>query len=313
MTQDHYAILGVPPTADASVIRAAYIALMREYHPDRNPSPAAVARAQAIGAAYKVLGDFDRRNHYDWDRRRAREQASAELGARPKRALSATVVIAAAAGLAAVAGMLMQPGSQSIPPPAHQPQDAVKAELDRPPANPVPGVRIADREAVVPSARKVEPLPAMKPLPELYPKPPPDPALSNPVSKLAERETMRRPSAIKVAMIQPPPVKATPVAIVKPATKPVVATAMTKVPSKPPPAARTAAATDLAELDQFVMAFYGQSWRFGDARKRSALEQSRNGFVERRGACLADACKRAAYLKLQRDVSAIVESGQSTR
>ena len=77
--------------------------------------------------------------------------------------------------------------------------------------------------------------------------------------------------------------------------------------------AKPAAATDLASLDQFVMSFYGQSWRYGDARKRAALEQSRIGFVERRGACLADACKRAAYLKLQREVSAIVESGQSTR
>ena len=69
-------------------------------------------------------------------------------------------------------------------------------------------------------------------------------------------------------------------------------------------------ATDLASLDQFVMNFYGQSWRYGDASKRNALEQTRAGFVVRRGVCVAEACKRAAYLKLMRDVSEIVESGQ---
>ena len=67
--------------------------------------------------------------------------------------------------------------------------------------------------------------------------------------------------------------------------------------------------TDLASLDQFVMGFYGQSWRYGDAPKRAALVQSRNSFVVRRGACEVDACKRAAYLKLMHDVSEIVETG----
>ena len=58
------------------------------------------------------------------------------------------------------------------------------------------------------------------------------------------------------------------------------------------------------------MNFYGQSWRYGDAPKRSALEQTKAGFVLRRGACVAEECKRAAYLKLMRDVSEIVETGQ---
>ncbi len=318
MNQDHYAILGVPATADAAVIRAAYIALMREYHPDRNPSPAAVMRAQAIGAAYKVLGDFDRRNHYDWDRRRARDQAAAELAERPKRALSAAAVIAAAFGLTVAGGMMLQPQSGPVSPPDRLPDATIQREADDPQARIVPRIAVVNRVAAVPLAPKAEPLPAMKPLPDLYPQPPPDPALADPVvPKLAERNTVLRPPVVKVAMAAPTPAiraKAQPVAVVKPAPKPVaLAAATTKVPAKPLPAARPAVTTDLAALDQFVMAFYGQSWRFGDARKRSALEQSRNGFVERRGACLADACKRAAYLKLQRDVSAIVESGLSTR
>jgi curved DNA-binding protein CbpA len=62
---DHYATLGVPPNSRRSVIRAAYVDLMRRYHPDRNPSAAAGARVRAITAAYAVLSVRDRRARYD--------------------------------------------------------------------------------------------------------------------------------------------------------------------------------------------------------------------------------------------------------
>ena len=309
MNQDHYAILGVPANADTTAIRAAYIALMREYHPDRNPSPAAVIRAQAIGAAYKVLGDFDRRNEYDWDRRRARDKAATVLAARPKRAWSAAVVIVAALSLAVAGGMMLQP----VPRPDRLPDVAMRVVPDEPQPPPMPRVAIADRVAV-PIAPKPAPLPAMKLLPELYPEPPLDPALAEPVApKVVKAKTMRRSVTKVVAPAASFSPKARPPATARPAPQAVAVAAVAKVPVKPPSAARPAPATDLAALDQFVMAFYGQSWRFGDTRKRSALEQSRTGFVERRGACLADACKRAAYLKLQREVSAIVASGTPDR
>ena len=35
MQRDYYQVLGVSPTADSIVIRAAYKALMKTYHPDR--------------------------------------------------------------------------------------------------------------------------------------------------------------------------------------------------------------------------------------------------------------------------------------
>ena len=69
VTADHYATLGVAPTTEDVVIRAAYLALMRRYHPDTNASPAAAARVRAITAAYKVLSDQDKRA--DYDRKRA--------------------------------------------------------------------------------------------------------------------------------------------------------------------------------------------------------------------------------------------------
>lgn len=68
---DHYATLGVPPTSHDAVIRAAYVALMRRYHPDRNPSAAAAARVRAITVAYAVLRVPRQRANYDFERNRA--------------------------------------------------------------------------------------------------------------------------------------------------------------------------------------------------------------------------------------------------
>lgn len=73
-TVDHYATLGVAPRSEAAVIRAAYLALMRLYHPDKNSLSKSPERAQAITAAYAVLGDVDKRLKYDWARRRAAEE-----------------------------------------------------------------------------------------------------------------------------------------------------------------------------------------------------------------------------------------------
>ena len=55
-TEDHYTTLGVPPRSEASAIRAAYLDLMRQFHPDKNDTPEAVERAHAIIAAFAVLG-----------------------------------------------------------------------------------------------------------------------------------------------------------------------------------------------------------------------------------------------------------------
>ena len=61
---DYYDILGVPDTATADEIIRAYRRLAREHHPDRNPA-AGSKRFQEITDAYDVIGDSDRRRHYD--------------------------------------------------------------------------------------------------------------------------------------------------------------------------------------------------------------------------------------------------------
>ena len=70
---DHYATLGVPGTASAEQIRAAYRMRARQLHPDRVVDPAernrAEARMSAVNEAWRVLGDQDLRVAYDRDRR----------------------------------------------------------------------------------------------------------------------------------------------------------------------------------------------------------------------------------------------------
>jgi curved DNA-binding protein CbpA len=64
--QDHYATLGVPRTATAAQIKAAFRRLARRYHPDANAQDAEGERQfKAVARAYEVLGEPARRRAYD--------------------------------------------------------------------------------------------------------------------------------------------------------------------------------------------------------------------------------------------------------
>jgi curved DNA-binding protein CbpA len=65
--QDHYAILHVLPSAEDDVIKAAYRALSKRYHPDIFTGDKAFAtkRMQEINAAYEVLGSLEQRKKYN--------------------------------------------------------------------------------------------------------------------------------------------------------------------------------------------------------------------------------------------------------
>lgn len=67
-TVDYYAVLGVAPTSDDVVIRAAYRALMLKYHPDTNADARSTTKASQINEAYKVLSDASKRAQYDRQR-----------------------------------------------------------------------------------------------------------------------------------------------------------------------------------------------------------------------------------------------------
>jgi len=63
--EDLYGILGVEPDASEDEITTAYHRLVRRYHPDHNPDPAATGRFQAVQRAYEVLRDRGQRTEYD--------------------------------------------------------------------------------------------------------------------------------------------------------------------------------------------------------------------------------------------------------
>jgi len=64
--KDYYKILGVPKTATAKEIKAAYRKLARKHHPDVNKGDArAEARFKEINEANEVLSDPEKRKRYD--------------------------------------------------------------------------------------------------------------------------------------------------------------------------------------------------------------------------------------------------------
>lgn len=64
---DHYAALGIDPSADQEVIAAAYRALAKKYHPDTGATTgtASAERFAEIQQAYEVLGSPEGRSRYD--------------------------------------------------------------------------------------------------------------------------------------------------------------------------------------------------------------------------------------------------------
>lgn len=63
--KDYYQILGVSRTASAEEIKRVYRRLAVQYHPDKNPDPAAEALFKEVNEAYDVLGDPNKKWKYD--------------------------------------------------------------------------------------------------------------------------------------------------------------------------------------------------------------------------------------------------------
>jgi curved DNA-binding protein CbpA len=65
--RDYYAVLGVAKDADPEVVRAAYRALAKKYHPDTSAAGnnGSTERFREISAAYSVLSDAEQRAVYD--------------------------------------------------------------------------------------------------------------------------------------------------------------------------------------------------------------------------------------------------------
>ena len=65
MGKDYYKTLGVSRSATDEELKKAYRKLALKYHPDKNKSPEAEEKFKAIGEAYDVLSDSNKRQIYD--------------------------------------------------------------------------------------------------------------------------------------------------------------------------------------------------------------------------------------------------------
>lgn len=90
---DHYAALGIDPTADPEVIAAAYRALAKKFHPDTGATTgtASPERFEQVQRAYEVLRTPESRRQYDLELLAQAERDLEEHLARKRRALPGTV------------------------------------------------------------------------------------------------------------------------------------------------------------------------------------------------------------------------------
>ena len=77
VSQNHYQILGVTPTAPAADIKRAYRQLVVRYHPDKHGGDIRYEEQfKAVAIAYGILGDSNRRATYDFQLAQAARRAA---------------------------------------------------------------------------------------------------------------------------------------------------------------------------------------------------------------------------------------------
>jgi curved DNA-binding protein CbpA len=80
---DPYKVLQVAPSADQEVVDAAFRALAKKYHPDRDKTRYAARRMAELNAAYAVVRDPAQRAQFDRAQRRTAYYGSEASGAKP--------------------------------------------------------------------------------------------------------------------------------------------------------------------------------------------------------------------------------------
>ena len=305
VTADYYSILGVTPSAEDVVIRAAYRALMRHYHPDTNPDPEAQRRAQEITAAFAVLRDPAKRAEYD-----ARGTGGTDLTiveeppSHPQPPAMRGIGIASAtlaAGLVAAVWLLPQPN-----PPKGVPNVAARAR-QAPEAKGPPPVELEPETARL--ARLRGDAPAA----------PPD-SLIAAVDLPEASQASLAPAISLPAHVQRARAAMTARGRSVPAPSPsVVAAQEPKViaaPAEPSAGCRPGGSVGvsvgcknerLAALDRMAAGFFSQSMAHADAAKKELLMSSHTRSAATRSACHSDSCLGEAYLRQMREISAIMQ------
>lgn len=294
MKLDCYTVLGLSPTAEDAVIRAAYLALMRSYHPDKNTSPEAAARALAITEAYETIGDPARRAEYD-ERRRMQlseffgNDEEAEPAPRQRRTAPVMGMVGASAlaiALAVMALPLIQSGRTDT-----APGGTTQPSVDK---------KAATEEVAATSPTTEEKRPS-EPVASVEASPPPAPT----AAPASEPAPARRPEPAPNNARKAVPAKA------DAPTRPKRTAAVPPKPASPKPAPADEQAR-IATLEGMSTSFYNQSVQHADAARRSQLQQARALFVNTRSACRSDKCVGDAHASYVRDISRIMQQPGQT-
>ena len=78
MFKDYYEILEISRYATSEEIKSAYRAMSKKWHPDKNPDNDVTQKMQDINEAYAILKDENKRNRYDLEYSRFKEQFKAQ-------------------------------------------------------------------------------------------------------------------------------------------------------------------------------------------------------------------------------------------
>jgi len=273
---DHYAVLGLAPYAEHSAVRAAYLELMRRYHPDINASEEAAARAREVTAAYEILGNPDSRTDYDL----ARAHAHAALA---DRSVPAWRSPQALAGLASLGGVALLSLLYVMP---HGTEEHVEQVAARQPAEP-PSVRPSPR-----AIERAKPAPAPAPV-EVARSPSPVKMAPAPPAV----EIKRSPAPVEVKRVSQPTVPAPPAPKIEP----------------PRPVARADKGVELAGLDRHLGILLRQSVRRADAARQQTLYRDHYRFIARLNSCATDACKKHEYLSRMGEVTSTMAAPAKPR
>lgn len=294
----HYRTLGVDPEADPVVIRSAYLALMRRYHPDGGGAEADPAQAKAVTAAWEVLRDPARRAAYD-EARQARFQPGGAIASGPRvrgGAAGRNLFLLLAAGTVGLGWWALgQP--QLVP----TPSTVASREAPAAPSLGEPEIRpVEDRAAM---RRRIAVEESVPPLPEAVS----DTEVDRPVV-VAPPLPVSTPARLPTRSVE------TPVQQRRPAVS--ASAERAAAPAAPRSEVRTAAVApaapsvrvDLAPLERHLQLLTDQSFRFGTAAKKTRLMATRETFLARLRGCDTDTCKRDAYLRRNAEIGEIMRN-----
>ena len=282
MTTNHYKTLGLLPGAEDAVIRAAYRALMRIYHPDTNTTLEAQERARAIAAAYAVLGDPAARAAYDDEIGLIESDYPAEGFSERPRAKPLRAAGLASIGVAVASVFLLFSWER--------PNQIANNTGSKGQAR---GVIQPHEAALVPPSETIAP--------------PGERLPANPAPQAIDIDPMLQPAPIVEAKIAPLPKAPAQVRTVVEMPKPREIASARQITS-----ARTAPAVprspdQLAKVESIATGFFDQSWAHANAAKQKLLLASRDRAFASRKLCRSDQCVTAAYLRQMRETSAIME------